>query len=175
MNNQSKLLLHDIFKIRLSYEKKDFEEVIRVLKLNDDDYLVNIINLMEELECVSQIKGESKPIVNKTVEIVESVKDTDAEKYALLLQIHEILISKEIFKTVKDLQKFVSQRIHLTTKKNTKVELINKYLSQYVNSSLNELEKELGLIKEESNSNDDVSKFLDMANEIVNSRKEKRY
>lgn len=176
MNTSSKLLLLEILKLNLSYGDKEFKEVIEVLKLKQDNCLKNILDLLKELDTPPP-KGNSKVKATKILPIasLEDIKDKYPEKHIKLLQIQEMLNSKEIFKTVTDLQDYISKKIHLTTKKNTKNNLINKYISHYIDTSLTELENELVSLQEKGNSNNNVSKFLDMANEIVNSRKEKRF
>ncbi|MFJ7825944.1 hypothetical protein [Psychrobacillus sp. NPDC096623] len=176
MNTSSKLLLLDILKLNLSYGDREFKEVIDVLKLKQDNYLKNILDLLQELDN-SVPNGKSKVKATKILPIafLEDIKDDYPEKYTKLLQIQDILNSKEIFQTVSDLQNYIGQKIHLTTKKNTKNNLINKYISHYINKSLTEIDNELVSLQEKGNSNNNVSKFLDMANEIVNSRKEKRF
>lgn len=178
MKKNSKKLLLDLLKLRECYENKDIEEVIEVLQHNQDDYLMKVINLLNQLEQnpkpndAKKQKGSAK---NKSTFNLEDIKQLHLEKYKILTEIQKMLMSKEVFKTVKELQEFVSQKVVLTAAKNTKNQLIEKYLSLLISYSIKELESELTLLIERSNSSDDVQLFLDMANEIVNSRKEKRY
>lgn len=48
MKRNSKKLLLDILKLRVCYEDKEFEEVFEVLQDNKDEYLLRVLNLLNQ-------------------------------------------------------------------------------------------------------------------------------
>ncbi|MGQ7890688.1 hypothetical protein [Paenibacillus sp. WC2504] len=173
MTNQSKELLLDLLKLKVRYSGKEFEQVADVLMKGSEPLLAHIIKLVQELEGISGAKPSTRPkkeAVSKV--LVSSYTITDPEVQELLFEINKILLSKDAFRTVKELQSFVSRKVMLTASKNTKAELVNKYMNYISARPRDEMINERQLLKD---SGDDVSSFLNMANAIVSSRKEKRY
>lgn len=171
MTNQSKELLLDLLKLKVQYSGKEFEQVADALKTSEP-YLIYIIKLVQELDGIS---GEKLTVTNKKEAVSiypESYTHADPETQELLFEIHKMLLSKDAFRTVKELQNFVSRKVMLTASKNTKAVLVNKYMNYISSGPKDELLKERQLLKD---SGDDVSSFLNMANAIVSSRNEIRY
>ncbi|MCU9614877.1 hypothetical protein OEV98_15135 [Caldibacillus lycopersici] len=175
MTTTSKLLLLDLLKPRMIHSDQDFQEVREVLQ-NRDGYLSEVLGFLQELNndtSEQQVveKRQKSPNNKKELVNIENVKELPPNTYQLLTQIQALLQSKAVFRTVKELQAYVGERVLLTRAKNTKAELVNKYLSHYRNAPLQTLEKEIELLLQKKQSDDSVKSFLSMANEIVNSRK----
>ncbi|MDQ0884993.1 hypothetical protein QFZ81_000081 [Paenibacillus sp. V4I9] len=175
MTNQAKELLLDLLKLKVRYSDKEFEQVAEVLKDGSEPFLARVIQLIQELEGISGAKSSATPKRKAISTDLDIIKNTDTESQELLFEINKMLQSKDTFRVVKELQNFVSRKLVLTAAKNTKMELINKYMNYISARPRDEMINELQLLKDKMNSGDDVSSFLNMANAIVSSRKEKRY
>ncbi|KRE50671.1 hypothetical protein [Paenibacillus sp. Soil724D2] len=174
MTNQAKELLLDLLKLKVRYSVKEFEQVAEVLKDGSEPFLADVVKLIQQLEGVSENKPNTRTKRKAISTDFDINKNTDPEIQELLFEINRMLQSKDTFRVVKELQNFVSRKIVLTAAKNTKIELINKYMSYISARPRDEMINELQLLKDKMNSGD-VSSFLNMANAIVSSRKEKRY
>ncbi|WP_261303977.1 hypothetical protein [Paenibacillus andongensis] len=175
MTNQSKELLLDLLKLKVRYSGKEFEQVADVLMKGSEPFLAHVVKLVQELDGISGTESNTRPKKETISKGSASYDNTDPEIQELLFELNKMLLSKDAFKTVKELQSFVSSKVVLTSSKNTKAILINIYMNYISARPRDEMINELQLLKDRMNSGDDVSSFLNMANAIVSSRKEKRY
>lgn len=175
MTNQAKELLLDLLRLKVRYSDKEFVQVTEVLKGGSEPFIANVVKLVQELDGINEARISTYSKKEAVIKSVENFDNTEPELRELLLEINKMLLSKYTFKTVKELQTFVSRKVLLTASKNTKAVLVDKYLNYIGARSEDEMISELQLLKDKVNAGHDVSSFLNMANAIVSSRKEKRY
>ncbi|OIJ09308.1 hypothetical protein BKP35_16690 [Anaerobacillus arseniciselenatis] len=162
MTQPSKLLLLELIMLKEKYNQKAFSEVKQILNSEDHAILTEIIASLQALDN----KNKKTPTAPKQTIITAANENVEISN-----EIEKLIRDKETFKRVKELQDFVSQKVKLTAKKNTKEKLIEIYFEEVSNYSEAELQKEKELLNEIKNSKQDVSAFLGMAKEIVKSRK----
>lgn len=168
MIQDEKLLLLELLKLKVKYKKKTFEEVNKVLIDEKDDLLRDVLTSLAILD--EKPSKTKKKTVDSSISCLDGIKNKNEEKYVLLKEIDALLRDKETFKLVKDLQVFISEKVKLNSRRNTKEQLIEVYLIKLSNFSDEELQCEIKSLKN-IRSSKDISSFLNMAKEIVKSRK----
>lgn len=174
MNTSAKELLLDLLKLKVRYSESEFESVAKVLHAGSDEFLVNIISNLRDLDMLSERKPKLRSQKKTELEHWSEKISDDPEKQELLRQLGQIIQAKEAFRTVKDLQMYVAKKVVLTASKNTKAELVNKYMSTLSGARADEIAAEIQILSDRINSEEEVSGFLNMANAIVHARIEPR-
>jgi hypothetical protein len=175
MSEKTKKLLLELLLLKVKYEEETFKDVSKLLQKNNDDFLCHVLALLKSVENNHLSSQSMKQRKQQLAPSSALNTQNDTKKDQLLREIDTLLRSKDVFKVKKHLQEYVAQRVQLTKKTNTIEQLINFYIHEYKDRSEEELKAELKLLIGIRDSKADVSKFLNMANEIVKARKDKRY
>lgn len=149
MNNDAKELLLELLKLRVRYEDRDFEKVSKVLKKENDEFLSNILALLKEVDAVGKQPRITVSGVKKDAVIagLGGIKLLEPDKHVLLQEISTLLHARSIFRTVKELQAYVSEKFTLTGMKHTKADLIDRFLTYLTTLSVDNLSNELAALK----------------------------
>lgn len=177
MSNTAKLLLLDVLRLRAAYSDKDFEAVVRILRLKEqDEVLSSVLELVRDVAELSAARPKAKrnlaPSEATLKQLMQQIKEADDPRYTTLSEIQNVVQSKLAFPTVTDLQQFASRRTTLPTGKTSRAQVVAAYLTSLVGLPIGDLELELQELKQQpTKENEAIAGALRMANKIVESHR----